>query len=316
MLFICYSCSYQSKQQNGSVYQPFGKPDSVYQPRYSNGFKISYYGVDKIVEVYNPWDSLASQCFYISNSGNSAAGNIPVINAPVANWSAFSSSQIVMAQKLGVLNTLTSVAEPQYISNSTVKKRLAEKSIQNIGMATEPDVELLLVSQPQFIFVSLFKDNEYESLHDAGLITVSDAGYMEASPLGRVEWIVFFGAFFNKEQEALKIFGETEEAYLNVKAKLKNVSEKPSVISGYLYQDVWFLPAGESYIATLFCDAGAIYPYSDTKGTGSLAYDFEKTFHDTHNCDFWMITVNHQGSFTYADFEAMDVRYADFKAFN
>jgi iron complex transport system substrate-binding protein len=29
-----------------------------------------------------------------------------------------------------------------------------------------------------------------------------------------------------------------------------------------------------------------------------------------------MITVNHQGSFTYADFEAMDVRYADFKAFN
>jgi iron complex transport system substrate-binding protein len=93
------------------------------------------------------------------------------------------------------------------------------------------------------------------------------------------------------------------------------VQNRPTLTTGNLYQDVWFSPAGESFIATLFRDAGASYPYSETKGTGSLTLDFEKVFHDSHNCDFWMLIVNHPGQFTYSDLQAMDDRYADFEAF-
>ena len=314
--FSSATSEFKANQSGNAIFQSLGQPDSVYLPEYSRGFCISYFGKDKIVEVYNPWDSsLPSDFYLINNSGRNAIENVRTIKAPVSNWSAFSSTQVIMAEKLGVLATLKSVAEPEYISNQYIKKGIAEGTVTNVGMAIEPNIELLLSSQPQFIFVSPFKDEQYNRLHDAGLVTITDAGYLEASPLGRTEWIVFFGAFFNLEKEAISLFREIESSYNEVKKILQDEKEHPSILTGYLYQDVWFLPAGESYIATLFRDSGASYPYADTKGTGSLSYDFEKIFHDTHLCDYWFITVNHSGKFEYADFKAMDVRYADFKAF-
>ena len=307
---------FRENQTGNAIFQSLGQPDSVYLPQYSKGFCISYFGEDKIVEVYNPWDSASQSDYYlINNSGRDAIENIRTIKAPVGNWSAFSSTQVIMAEKLGVLATLKSVAEPEYISNEYIKKGISGGTVTNVGMAIEPNIELLLLSQPQFIFVSPFKDEQYNRLHNAGLITVTDAGYLEASPLGRTEWIVFFGAFFNLENKAISLFREIESSYNEVKDFISEENAPPSIVTGYLYQDVWFLPAGESYIATLFRDSGASYPYADTKGTGSLSYDFEKIFHDTHLCDFWLITVNHSGKFGYNDFKAMDMRYADFKAF-
>jgi len=312
-LFSCFSGGKQTKE---NLFQLFGEVDSIYQPVYSQGFKVYYYGQDKIVEVFNPFDvNLPSDLFIINNSGRKNISGFSVINAPVKNWSAFSSSQVIMAEKLGVLETLQSVAEPEYISNQTIKNKISSGAVKNVGRAAEPDIETLLLLQPQFIFVSPFKDNQYDRLHDAGFITVHDAGYMEAVPLGRVEWIVFFSAFFNLEQQAIKIFKDAEKSYNETKLILSEITQKPSVISGTLYQDIWFLPAGDSYMASLFRDSGASYHYSDTKGTGSLALDFEKVLFDSQNCDFWLFTINYPSNFTYQDFKLMDERYAEFKAF-
>lgn len=314
-LVFLFSCTNSVKQASFTSNTP-GEPDSVYIPKYASGFKISYYGTDKLIEVANPWDStLAGDRFLVSNSDKEYIGDIPVIKAPVANWSAFSSSQVVLAEILGVLETLKSVAEPEYISNEFVQNGLKAGFIRNVGMASMADVEVLLLSQPQFIFVSPFKDNQYEQLREAGLVVIPDAGYLENSPLGRTEWMVFFGAFFNLEKEALDYFNEAEKSYQKVRQQLVGIQNKPTITTGYLFQDVWFLPAGDSYIAALFRDAGAAYPYDETDGTGSLALDFEKVFHDTHQCDFWVLTVNHPGEFGYNDLKAMDVRYGDFSAF-
>ena len=312
-LFSCFS---GDKQTIEKLSQLFGEADSIYYPIYSKGFKIYYYGQDKVVEVFNPFDStLQSDFFFINNTGRQDISGIPAINAPVGNWSAFSSSQVVMAEKLGVIETLKSVAEPEYISNQTVKDKISAGIIKNAGQASEPDIETLLLSQPQFIFVSPFKDNQYSRLQESGLLTVPDAGYMESVPLGRVEWIVFFSTFFNLEQQAITIFRDAEKSYNETKLILSEITQKPSVISGTLYQDIWFLPAGDSYIATLFHDSGANYRYSDTNGTGSLTYNFEKVLFDALNSDFWLITVNFPGNFTYNDFKLMDERYSEFKAF-
>lgn len=314
--FLLFSCTFGEKKSVITDLSELGTPDSVYIPNHAGGFSISYYGPDKLIEVANPWDSsLAPDYFFIDNSGNHSIKGIPVIKAPVTNWSAFSSSQVVLADILGVLETLKSVAEPEYISNGQIKTGLQTGAVKNVGMASMPDLEVLLLSHPQFIFVSPFKDNQYDQLREAGLVVVPDAGYLESSPLGRTEWIMFFGAFFNLEKEAYNYFINAKSAYEQVQQQLANVKIKPTITTGYLFQDIWFLPAGESYIATLFRDAGASYPYNETPGKGSLALDFEKVFHDTHQCKYWVLTVNHPGKFGYSDLAAMDVRYADFIAF-
>jgi len=314
--FLLFSCISGGKKSAITGLSELGTPDSVYMPNHAGGFRISYYGLDKLIEVANPWDStLAPDYFFIDNSGRHSIKGIPVIKAPVTNWSAFSSSQVVLADILGVLETLKSVAEPEYISNQQVKSGLQTGVVKNVGMASMPDLEVVLLSRPQFIFVSPFKDNQYDQLKEAGLVVVPDAGYLENSPLGRTEWIMFFGAFFNLEKEAHHYFINAKSAYQEVQQQLADVKIKPTITTGYLFQDIWFLPAGESYIATLFRDAGASYPYSETPGKGSLALDFEKVFHDTHQCEYWVLSVNHPGKFDYGDLAAMDVRYADFSAF-
>ena len=317
ILFITISSCFQGKKRGIDFdLANFGEPDSLYEPLYSKGFKIFYFGSDKIVEVLNPWDENApSDLFFIDNTGLRNVSGLPIIKAPVTNWSAFSSSQVVMADKLDVIETLKSVADPEYISNHKIKEGVISGTVKNAGTVYEPDIETLIVSQPQFIFVSTYKENHYDRLNNVGLITIPDAGYLETVPLGRAEWIIFFGAFFNLEEEAKKIFKEVEISYNETKAILSEIIHRPTVTTGFLYQDIWFVPAGDSYIATLFRDAGADYPYSDTKGTGSLGFDFEKVFFDTYQSDFWMFTVNHPGNFTYADFQSMDARYAQFKAF-
>ncbi len=319
LLIAVAACHSVSKENNSTALFPGQTPDSVYQPRYAKGFTISYYDSLKLIKIKDPWDSHAIGSHFlvgpVYQARHFASSSIPFIELPVSNWACFSSTQVVFADKLGVLETLKSVAEPQYISHPEVKKRLKRGLIRNVGLASAPDVEVLLATQPQFIFVSPFMDNRYGTITDAGLQVVPDAGYLEQSPLGRAEWLILFASFFDKEHLARQLFKDIEKNYLQVREQALAVDERPSVITGTLYQDIWYLPAGDSFMAQLFADAGAAYPYRDVKGTGSQALDFETVFNDTWQSDFWVMIVNHPGNFTVSDFLKMDGRYVDFKAF-
>ncbi len=319
-LFLLVSaCS--SGNKNKSVSQLFKgqKPDSVYTPSYATGFSISYYNNIKLVRINDPWDSKAIGSTILVGPANSPAeiraSEIKFVQHPVTNWSAFSSTQVVFAEKIGVLETLKSVAEPQYISNKYVQQGLESDKIRDVGLANAADLEVLLDSSPQFVFVSPFKDNRYGPLLDAGLLLVNDAGYLESTPLGRAEWLIFFSAFFNKEDMAVSVFKDIESRYNAVKEQVSDIDLKPTVLTGTLFNDVWYMPAGDSYMASLFDDAGTGYQYSNSSGTGSLALDYETVFNDFRFSDFWVLTVNHPGKFTSDDFLRMDERYIDFNAF-
>ncbi|PWD97801.1 ABC transporter substrate-binding protein [Marinilabilia rubra] len=319
VIIVLSACNSDKKQD--PVKNLFGnqEPDSVYTPFYAKGFSISYFGDNKLIEVYDPWDSTRAGSLFVVGDETTPEkfrnSQIPFIEFPVTNWAAFSSTQVVFAEKIGMLETLKSVAEPQYISNSYIQERLKKDEVRNVGMANAADVEVLLEVSPQFIFVSPFKDNRYSHLADAGLLLINDASYLETSPLGRAEWLVFFSAFFDKEKEAVSIFKEISERYNSITGKVSETNIRPTVVTGTLFNAIWYMPAGESYMARLFNDAGTSYEYSDREGTGSLGLDFETVFNDFHDSDYWIFTVNHAGQFTRDDLLQMDERYGDFHAF-
>jgi iron complex transport system substrate-binding protein len=318
-LFVVLGCQTASKKNNPVSIFSGQVPDSVYQPRYAKGFTISYYGHVKLIEVKDPWDSVAAGSRFLvgpcSQSECYKDPSVPYISLPVLNWACFSSTQVVFADKLGVLETLKSVAEPQYISHPLIQQNLKKGLIRDVGLASAADVEVLLATAPQFIFVSPFMDNHYGPLTEAGLLVVPDAGYLEPSPLARAEWVMLFSAFFDKEQQAAELFTGIEKQYLQVRAQAQQSPDRPSVITGTLYRDVWYLPAGQSYMARLFADAGTVYPYREVPGTGSQALDFETVFNQTWKSDFWVLIVNHSGDFRAASFLEMDGRYEDFDAY-
>jgi iron complex transport system substrate-binding protein len=141
---------------------------------------------------------------------------------------------------------------------------------------------------------------------------VLNAEYLEKHPLGRAEWIKFMALFFNKEAQADSIFRVIEKEYLDTKALADSVAKRPSVLSGIVYGDAWFLPGGQNYAARLLKDAGCHYLWASDSSNGFLELSFESVYQTAHDADVWIGV----GSFsTLNEIRNADRRYANFKPF-
>lgn len=56
---------------------------------------------------------------------------------------------------------------------------------------------------------------------------------------------------------------------LSLKNLTVNIDKRPTVLSEKKFGSSWYIPAGDSYMAHLFEDAGADYMFKDLPGAGS-----------------------------------------------
>jgi iron complex transport system substrate-binding protein len=154
---------------------------------------------------------------------------------------------------------------------------------------------------------------QFKSIEDLGTPVVMNAEYLEEHPLGRAEWIKYMALFFNKQKMADSVFTAIEENYLQTKAKADQLTGvKPTVLSGIVYGDAWFMPAGQNYAAKLLRDAGFNYLWSDDSTTGFLQLPFELVYGKASQADYWIGV----GSFkTLVEITSSDKRYGTFSAF-
>jgi iron complex transport system substrate-binding protein len=152
----------------------------------------------------------------------------------------------------------------------------------------------------------------FSTIEKAGIPVLLNGDWLEETPLGRAEWIKFFGALYNKEKEADSIFTSIEQEYLQAVEIAKNATKKPTVLSGVMFKDSWNLPAGDSFVAQFLKDANTNYLWSDTKGKGSLSLNFETVYEKGQNAEFW-IAPGHYKSLKELN-EAND-HYTQFEAF-
>ena len=123
---------------------------------------------------------------------------------------------------------------------------------------------------------------------DAGTPVLPNADWLETTPLGKAEWVKLMGALTDREDLVNRKFDSVEQAYQRLAAIGKASAIRPSVIIGMPFKGTWYMPAGDSYVAQLLRDAGADYHWSDTKGTGSLALNFETVAPVALTADFWL----------------------------
>jgi iron complex transport system substrate-binding protein len=153
---------------------------------------------------------------------------------------------------------------------------------------------------------------QFKKVEELNVPVVLNAEYLEKHPLGRAEWLKYMALFFNKEKEADSIFQSIEKEYLDTKALADGVKNKPTILSGIVYGDTWFLPGGQNYAAKLLRDAGYNYLWSENSSNGFLELSFESVYEKAHDAKFWIGV----GSFTSLDeIEKADHRYAKFEPF-
>ena len=152
------------------------------------------------------------------------------------------------------------------------------------------NIESLVGLQPDLVMgYSIAGDmSKLDKIKSFGIPVVINAEYLENHPLGRAEWIKYMALFLGKEKEADSIFNAIKNEYLHNQQIVEGITTKPTVISGILYGDAWYLPGGQNYGAKIYRDAGYHYLWSEDNSNGFLKLSFESVLSKGREADYWI----------------------------
>ncbi len=290
ILLLAFSCQSDLKKETSNQ----TKPVSI---EYASKFRIG----DKMVEVLEPWPGATKEITY-------EIGDTP------KKIICTSTTHLPFLELLGVANTLVGFPGTQYITSENIRGMVEDGTVMDVGGEGSLNLEMIIGLDPDLVF-AFDMGNEstvLDKLEESGIQVVYNSDFLETSTLGRAEWIKFFGAFFNKQQEADSVFDAIKSNYDSLLNLTQNVNDRPEILSGVLYGDTWFLPGGKNWSAQFFNDAGGQYFLNDNEKTGWLELGFEYVFEEAQHAEYWIGVATFQTKKELAD---QDSRYAQFNAF-
>ena len=286
--------------------------------KYASGFTSRQDGNVKYVTVNYPYPSATEGYQYMLVPADEKVpvheNYIQVIRTPIKTIVCTSTTHIPLLDYIDETNSLIGFPTTDYISSEIMRKRIDEGHVTDLGIDQVMNIELLYSLKPELVMGYTMSNDlgQLKKIRELGIPVVINAEYLEKHPLGRAEWIKFVALFFNKEKEADSVFAVIEKEYLTTLELAKQAKQKPTVLSGIVYGDAWFMPAGKNYAAKLFSDAEMDYLWKDTESNGFLELSFESVYARAKDADLWIGV----GSFnSLQEIEATESRYGLFKPF-
>ncbi len=230
------------------------------------------------------------------------------VRTPVERSAVFIAPHCQLMYELGCQQAIRGVCDLDYINIPDVKKRAASagnaaagNSIVDCGSSMAPDIERIIALNPEAILLSPFENSGgYGKLDKLHIPIIEAADYMESSPLGRAEWMKFYGMLFKKDGNAPKtalaascepkadsLFAKIEKEYLKLKAEAAGYPKGLSILTERKTGNVWYVPGGQSTIGILLKDANARYIFEDDEHSGSLAMSPEQILAKGKQVDVW-----------------------------
>ena len=251
------------------------------------------------------------------------------VRTPVARSAVFIAPHCQLMYELGCQQAIRGVCDLNYINIPDVRKRAAsagnasaQNSIVDCGSSMAPDIERIIALKPEAILVSPFENSGgYGKLDKLHIPLIEAADYMESSPLGRAEWMKFYGMLFGKASKAAdgnaskaadgnasktadgkaskavlsasceatadSLFSQIEKEYLKLKAEAGKLPKGLSILTERKTGNVWYVPGGQSTIGILLKDANARYIFSDDQHSGSLPMSPEQILAKGSQVDVW-----------------------------
>lgn len=287
VFFLFIQCKKES-QQEAEIQSPAN------EIHYAKGLEIYKNQGFTIVKITSPWPNAKEQFTYILQEKN---GIIPdslkqftAISVPIQSIVVTSTTHIPALELLGVENTLVGFPNTDYISSVKTRKLIATGKVREVGTNETLNTEVLIDMNPDVI-VSFGLNNSnptLDNLKKSGLKVMLNGDWTEQSPLGKAEWIKFFGALYGLDSKANTLFSAIEKEYKNTLALAQKATRKPTVLSGAMFQEQWYVPQGESWASLFLKDAKANYLWADSKGTGSLSLPFETILEKAQEAEYWI----------------------------
>lgn len=253
------------------------------KPRYTDGFLIERYpdGVKRLRDN-------DGRMFWLVPEGKKAPkgiGSGRVLRIPLRRGVFASVSQVCLLRPFADASVWESVAgvatpvEEWYIPQ--IRSGLQSGHIAYIGDAYNPDYERVRQLQPQVVFLYTGPSGltaMARKLETMGLVYIAENSYLETYPLGRLEWVKFYAAFYDREAEAVRYFDEAARRIENLKSQIPS-GKRIKVAWGVIYNGKAYVPGEASFVARMIETAGGENVFGRTApGKGSVAVTMEHFF--------------------------------------
>ncbi|AWW29801.1 iron ABC transporter substrate-binding protein [Echinicola strongylocentroti] len=312
-LLLAWACSSPKNEKSNPELQEI-KLD------YAVGFRLYQGDGYKVIEVTKGFPGNHQPFRYLVKEDSTI--DVPegsydaIISTSVQKIILTSTTQVPHLDALGLTKRLIAFPNLELVSSAPVRKRIDAGQVEELGSGANYNTEKIIDISPDLLMISTLGDNlkDLQLLTKADIPTVINGDYVEQHPLGRAEWIKFTGALTGTYQEAETHFDNIKNNYLSLKEKVQNASftSLPTVLSGNMYRDIWYAPAGNNWGAIFLEDAGADYVFKDQESTGSLQLNYEVVLDKGLNAAIWISTAEFG---TLQQMKEADSRYTQFKAF-
>lgn len=251
-----------------------------------------------------------------------------IMRTPLESNVVFTAPHCQLMYELGCKNAITGVCDKDYINIPDIKERVklsdgkastsdTDKVIIDCGSSMQPDMERIIALKPEGLLISPFENSGgYGKLDKLNIPIIETADYMETSPLGRAEWMKFYGLLFKSEERSDSLFSSIEKEYLALKAEAAKLPQGLSILTERKMGSVWYVPGGKSTMGILLKDANAKYIFADDTHSGSLAYGPERILSKGTQIDVWAFKYFGGKALSKNDLLAEYEGYKVLKAFN
>ena len=324
VVLVMASCRPAPQSPNPTADQLFAEQDSALAKaeqysdticiKYARGLRVSYEHDGIHVRISNP-DPMVS---------NQQVEEF-VITKPASRFICTTALQLGAFEVLGLEDRVVGINSLRNLFSPVVQQQIADGRTVQIGREGTFDLETVIASQPDYIFVSASKHGGFEALRECGIPLIPHHGYKETDPLGQAEWVKLVGLLTGETRRANAVFADVERKYLTLKAEVQNEvkgeasngehAKLPTVVSGRQMRDGWYVVGGRSYMAQLFADAGADYIMADNTSSGGTSMDFEAVYARAVDADFWQTDGSNEEEFSLQRLADEDPRYATLRAF-
>lgn len=284
--------------------------------KYATGFSVQTEGNIHYVSINSPYPGAKEKYQYLlvphAEEVPEHSSTATVIRTPIKTIVCTSTTHIPLLDYLNETETLIGFPTTDYISSEKMRTRVDAGQLIDLGIDKGMNLELLYSLKPDLVMgYTMTSDlGQLKKIKELAIPVVINAEYLEGHPLGRAEWIKFMALFFNKQAMADSVFNVIEAEYLATQKLAENAKQKPTVLSGIVYGDTWYMPAGKNYAARLLKDAGTNYLWSDTESTGFLELSFESVYEKAKEADLWIGVGSFQ---TIDEIRNAEPRYSLFK---
>lgn len=205
----------QNTQSQDTIRESEGGGELVYESSlellYAENFSVDYYeGGYTMLTIKD-----GTQILVVPEGMDVPEGldeGVCVMQQPIQNMYLVASAVMDMFDTLDALDTISLSGQKEenwYVESA--REAMANGDMVYAGKYNKPDYELIVSANCTLAIENMMISHSpevIEMLEDFGIPVMIEYSSYESHPLGRVEWIKFFGALVGKEAEAEAAFAE------------------------------------------------------------------------------------------------------------